>query len=174
MKVTETLIDSIRNMDRSLADDEFGILLEELPTKNNNKDDPHSQTLSFLVDRSQKFTMNSEQFYNDLIELGLSNKKASRLQKHWTDRLKPVLNNLSLDGGGEINELSGLSWNVEVEMVSSGINRTQRNKTPLGVINLRTTQSEAANLELDHAGLLHFCNKIEEIQKELDTIRMNS
>lgn len=163
-------------MDRSLADDEFGILLEELPTKNNNKDDPpsNSQTLSFLVDRSQKFTMNSEQFYNDLIELGLSNKKAGLLQKHWTDRLKPVLNNLSLDGGGEINELSGLSWNVEVEMVSSGINRTQRNKTPLGVINLRTTQSEAANLELDHAGLLHFCNKIEEIQKELDTIRMNS
>lgn len=169
VKVNETLLDSIKSMDNSMSDDEFRILLEKL-SKDSTGTQPHWKTLSFLVDRSQKFTMNSEQFYNDLVELGLSNSKAAVLQKHWTDRLKPVLSNLSLDGG-DINEVSRISWNLDVEMVSSGINRTRRNKTPMGVINLLTTRSEAANLELNHADLTNFCNTIEEIQRELDTIR---
>ena len=159
------------NVERSLTPDEFGELLKSVsdPDQPTSFDKLHIKTVSFLVKRSQLFIMTPTQLAQDLKDLGLGDEKAAIFLNQWTDQLKPVLTNLTSDTS-EVNDLEGLSWKLEVELVSSGLNRKTKAKVPIGTINLETTNG-CENLQLDHGGLSQLFDTLEEVQAELDSLK---
>lgn len=116
----------------------------------------------------------------DLVDLGFSEEKADTFVRHWTTHsLKPILSRLDCGDEAEsndvdINELTDLSWRLDVELVSSGVNRKLRKKAPIGTINLQINRESTTDLQLEHSGLSQLFNALEEIQLEMDSIRTAS
>lgn len=123
----------------------------------------HWETVSYVLQRAHLFIMKPRNMANDLLSLGFSENKMQLLVKQWANALKPVLCRLD-SKTGEINELKNLSWQLEVDLVSSGANKRLRTKVPIGTINLETS-SDTQSLQLDHQILLQLFEALEEMQQ---------
>lgn len=168
------LLECIANVDGSLNDDQFREILDLMDPKKSpaileKYEKLHTKTMSFLIKRSQLFIMKPTKLTEDLLDLGFSESKTGIFVKQYTDTLKPILNRLESDTG-EVNELKDLSWKLEVELVSSGLNRKQRTKAPIGQINLDTTCG-TDSLQLDHKGLSELFDALEDMQSEVDSMK---
>lgn len=106
-----------------------------------------------------------------LIDFGFTESKADLFLKQWTEAMRPILNNLET-ASGDVNEITDLSWKLEVELVSSGLNRIHRKKCPIGVLNLQSSGGWTENLDLDHKDLSMLYDALEDIQSKVDAMKV--
>ncbi|KAJ6635438.1 COMM domain-containing protein 10 [Pseudolycoriella hygida] len=79
----------------------------------------------------------------------------------------PILDNLEIEGGGS-RQLEDVNWELKVQLSSEA---QQKEKTPIGMLQLGMNAGESVNLEVNHSELLNLYNQLETIQNELDALR---
>ncbi|XP_055690431.1 uncharacterized protein LOC129793926 [Lutzomyia longipalpis] len=126
------------------------------------------KTISHIFKRALKFIMKPTRLQADLTKiLGFEEKKAEAFIKYWIREQKQILDNLETETG-ETNELKDVSWNLEVDLASEA---REKEKTPVGLIELKTSAGDSVTFHQTHAQLSKFFDQLEEITQELDNLR---
>ncbi|GAB0097402.1 uncharacterized protein DMENIID0001_130390 [Sergentomyia squamirostris] len=126
------------------------------------------KTLSHVFKRALKFIMKPTRLQADLNKvLGFEEKKAEAVIKYWIQTQKTILDRLATDSG-PTNELCDISWNLDVDLASEA---KEKEKTPVGIIKLKTSDGDTITLEENHAQLSQFFDQLEEITQELDNLK---
>lgn len=127
------------------------------------------KTLSYILKRASTFIMKPTKLQQELKEkLQLHDNKIDVIIKLWIKNMKPILDNLDADNAGKSNELENIGWKLKVQLSSEA---QQKEKLPLGQLQLTTTIGEPINLDVNHTELLSLYNQLETIQNELDSLR---
>lgn len=126
------------------------------------------KTLSHVFKRALKYIMKPTRCQADLTKvLGFEEKKAEAFIKHWIRVQKPILDNLETESG-QTNELQDITWNLEVDLSSEA---REKEKTPVGVIQMKTLAGDFVVLKNDHSQLSKFFEQLEEVTQELDNLK---
>lgn len=126
------------------------------------------KTLSYILKRASTFVMNPSKFQQELKhKLKLQDSKIDVIMKLWIKNLKPILENLEMEGGGS-RELDDVNWELKMQLSSEA---QQKEKTPIAMLQLGMNAGESVNLEVNHSELLNLYNQLETIQNELDSLR---
>lgn len=127
-----------------------------------------AKTISYILKRSLIFVMKPTKLQTELKEiLKLNENKIEIFMKTWISSTKPILDNLE-GSDGVSKELENISWKLKVQLSSSAM---KKEKTVLGQVQLKTTEQDPINLEMNHEEVLDFFNQLENIQTELDLLK---
>lgn len=127
-----------------------------------------AKTISYILKRSLIFVMKPTKLQTELKEiLKLNENKIEIFMKTWILSTKPILDNLE-GSDGVSKELEDISWKLKVQLSSSAM---KKEKTVLGQVQLKTTEQDPINLEMNHEEVLDFFNQLENIQTELDLLK---
>lgn len=122
------------------------------------------KTITYVLRRLMLFIASPETILEDLTQkLQMDTEKAELLIKFWMAQTKPVL-----DGVSSEKELVDVQWDLKVALSSSA---QQKSKTPVGVLRLKTADSNKLNLEMSSDELMNLFNALENVQDELDLLK---
>ncbi|EDW26615.1 GL12891 [Drosophila persimilis] len=124
------------------------------------------KTFSYILRRISTFIIKPSLLQRELREkLQLEDEaKIDAILRLWVREATPIMENLA-SPRYESNVVEDVAWKLHVEVSS---HCQQRDKTPIGVLQLRTAAGEDISSEMTHPELLQLYNQFEQIQAELD------
>ncbi|KAI8034775.1 uncharacterized protein LOC128264100 [Drosophila gunungcola] len=126
------------------------------------------KTFSYILRRISTFIIKPSLLQRELREkLQLEDEaKIDAILRLWVRETTPIMNNLA-SKRYESNVIEDVAWKLNLEVSS---HCQQREKTPLGVLQMKTGAGEDINIEMTHPELLELYNQFENIQGELDAM----
>ncbi|XP_022215037.2 uncharacterized protein LOC111069329 [Drosophila obscura] len=124
------------------------------------------KTFSYILRRISTFIIKPSLLQRELREkLQLEDEaKIDAILRLWVRETTPIMENLA-SPRYESNVVEDVAWKLHVEVSS---HCQQRDRTPIGVLQLRTAAGEDISSEMTHPELLQLYNQFEQIQAELD------
>lgn len=155
----------IQTADVVFTDDEKALLLSSLSI---DSDDLHSilgairnvfQTAAYNLAK-----VNTVQ--NDLMQLGLTEDRATVVAKVWSDEGKKLLETKKRKVIGE-NLVTSIDYSLNVQIATEA---TSKEAKPVVMLQLNGPESDFV-MEMDHQELSKFYDQLEEIQSQIDQLR---
>lgn len=129
------------------------------------------ETLEFILQQAAYHTAKPALLREQLIKLEMQEEKANKIMEAWAKGAKDLVQNLR-ERTVNPKQLSSVDWHLNLQMAQNG---QAKMKLPnalfqLGVKDDTTGKLDNIRMEFTHDELYEFYNKLEVIQRQLDTI----